>query len=523
MSNPIDDPTSPVGDLCDLRVLITAEEAYPEYERAFLSAEREIWASFRVFDPQTGLRSDEGRAIGKTWFDLIVHVLKRGVAINFVLSDFDPIVAPGLHRSSWKARRGFDEAGRVAGPEAQLNIVNALHPARVGLLPRLLLWPLMIKRLQRAARVLNTGSASDRAQQLQCSPGLRDWLKADSGGHLSARKWPPPPLVPATHHQKIAVFDRALLCIGGLDLDERRYDDKNHERRRDETWHDVQVMCRGPIVDEAQMHLETFREVVDGRVEAPPTGRLLRTLSRRRRFALPHLGPRPMIDELARAHLDAIASARRLIYLETQYFRDRRMADALAAAARARPELGLILVLPGAPESVAFEGATGPDARLGEYLQARCVRRIEDAFGARAAICSPVRPERSPARGRDTLCGAPIIYVHAKVSAFDDARSIVSSANLNGRSLWWDTEVGVALDDPRDVRHLRDRVMRHWLPQDAGDDFFHLDRAAPLWRALAADNSQRAPDARSGFLVPYDPRPAEDFGRALPGVPDAMV
>jgi phospholipase D1/2 len=523
MLKPVDETDGATADLSDLRVLVTAEEAYPEYERAFLAAKREIWAGFRVFDLFTELRSDEAREVGEIWFDLIVHVLERGVAVNIVLSDFDPILAPELHRASWWSRRAFEAAREVAGEGAKLNVLNAVHSARVGILPRLLVWPRLVKELRRQARDLNSQPAHVRARRLECSPGLREWLKEDPGGRLSARKWPAPPLVPGTHHQKIAVFDREILCIGGLDLDERRYDDKRHQRRRDETWHDVQVMCRGPIVDEAQTHMESFLQVVAGRRAAPPSGRLLRTLSRARRVAFPFLGPRPVACELKDAHVEAICNARRLIYLETQFFRDRAIADALARAAENRPELGLILIVPGAPEDVAFNGATGMDARFGEHLQAKCVRQVAAAFGSRAAICSPVRPETSPARGRDTLCGAPIIYVHAKVAAFDDDRAIVSSANLNGRSLMWDTEAGVALDDPRDIAHLRRRVMRHWLPKDAGDDLFHLDRAAPLWRALAEDNARRDPRARAGFLVPYDPRPAEAFGHALPGVPDAMV
>lgn len=48
--NPEDGP-----DLADLRLLMTAEEAFPALERAFLAAEREIWASFRVSDLETKL------------------------------------------------------------------------------------------------------------------------------------------------------------------------------------------------------------------------------------------------------------------------------------------------------------------------------------------------------------------------------------------------------------------------------------------------------------------------------------
>jgi phospholipase D1/2 len=50
-----------------------------------------------------------------------------------------------------------------------------------------------------------------------------------------------PRLHPATHHQKLAVFDRRRLYIGGLDLDERRWDTPEHDRPGAETWQDLQL------------------------------------------------------------------------------------------------------------------------------------------------------------------------------------------------------------------------------------------------------------------------------------------
>ncbi|WP_254684914.1 phospholipase D family protein [Tateyamaria omphalii] len=514
-------PTTPAQS--DVQILITAAETYPEMERAFLAAEREIWASYRVFDLATKLRSDEGRAIGETWFDLIVHVLRRGVRLNMVLADFDPILAPKLHCAAWTARRAFIAAGEAAGPDADLHVVNATHSGRVGIIPRMLLWPRTVREIARLARKLNAMPSHQRARRLQCSPGLRPWLKESTGGTLSARKWRPPPLVPGTHHQKIAVFDRSRLCVGGLDLDERRYDDKGHHRARDETWHDIQLMCRGAVVQEAQEHLETFLHAVAGDGDVPQTSHLRRTLSRRRRVEAPHLGPRPLVCELADAHFNMIRQARQLIYLETQFFRDVRIADALAEAAQKTPELGLILILPGAPEDVAFDGNTGSDARFGEYQQARALDRISDGFGTRLALCSPVKPMRVAGRGRDTLCGSPIIYVHAKVSVFDDAGAIVSSANLNARSLKWDTEAGVVLDRAQDVRGMRHRVFDHWLSADADPACYDPARAVAGFRDIISRNAECAPEARTGFLVPHDRAPATEFGRPLPGVPDAMV
>lgn len=515
--------SDPSPALRDVQILLTAQETYPAMERAFLAAEREIWASYRVFDLSTKLRSEDGRAVGDTWFDLIVHVLRKGVHIHMVLSDFDPILAPRLHCSAWQSRRAFVAASEAAGANASLSVINATHSARVGIIPRMLLWPRTVREVARQARALNAMPSDQRARRLNCSPGLRPWLKETAGGTLGARKWPPPPLVPGTHHQKIAIFDRALLCLGGLDLDERRYDDKEHRRRQDKTWHDVQLMCRGTVVAEAQDHLESFLPVVAGRVSPPKTRHLLRTLSRRRRIEAPHLGPRPLVNELAEAHLGMITRARQLIYLETQFFRDKATAIALARAAQANPKLGLILVLPGAPEAVAFDGNTGSDARFGEFQQARALRRIVGSFGDRLAICSPARPLHTSGRGRDTLCGSPIIYVHAKVSLFDNASAIVSSANLNGRSLSWDTEAGVALDCECQIKALRKRVFGHWLWPEAGQEFYDPPRAVAAFRKLIERNAKCDPKDRNGFLVPHDRTPASEFGRRLPGVPDAMV
>ena len=175
-------------------------------------------------------------------------------------------------------------------------------------------------------------------------------------------------------------------------------------------------------------------------------------------------------------------------------------------------------------EDVAFDGAHSADARFGEFLQHRCVKLVRRAFGPRVLFMAPAQPRPSQTDGRDTLWGAPIVYVHAKVSIFDDDAAIVSSANLNGRSLYWDTELGVEIAMREDVERLRRRCFRHWLPEDAGEEFYRPETALSAWRRLAVENLHRAPAERRGFVLPYDPTPAERFGRdlAVP-VPNEMV
>lgn len=512
-----------------VRLLLTAAEAYPELERMFLAAETEIWASFRIFDPRTRLRSAPARSVGRTWFDLIVHTLSRGVRIHLVLSDFDPIACADLHRGTWRSVRMLMAAAEIAGPDARLTVIPARHPAETGILPRLFFWRQIARRLRGAARELNALGRAERAAALRDMPGLAPRLIAGRDGRLRPRMRPIPRIFPATHHQKLAVFDRRRLYIGGLDLDERRYDTPDHDRPAGQTWHDVQLVMEGPVVAEAQAHLETFLDVTAGRSPPRPQRRLLRTLSRQRRFAAPFFGPEPLREEIGAATMMLARRAQGLIYLETQFFRDRKLAKVLARVGRENPNLGLILILPAAPEDIAFDGNDGLDARFGEYLQARALRTLARGFGARLFVGGAAQPRNAPppdrgGNGRDRLNGAPLVYIHAKVAIYDDRAAIVSSANLNARSLRWDTEAGVYINSSRDVQALRHRLVAHWLPQEADEALFRADLSAvAAWRGLALANARRRPADRRGFLLPYDLRAAERFGAAVPGVPEEVV
>ena len=506
-----------------MQTLLTAEQAYPAFEREFLRAHTEIWASFRIFDLTTRLRSSQARAVGETWFDLIVNTLKRGVALNIVITDFDPVVRPALHQMTWRSYRHLIAAAEVAGPKAKLRVVPAMHPARTGVLPRLAFWPLILSRQFRAAGWLNRRAPEVRETDMRDMPGLADRLVRRRNGKYRPRCWPLPCLYPATHHQKLAVFDRSRLYIGGLDLNERRYDTPRHEQEADQTWHDVQLLLEGPAVAEAQTHLETFLDVTAGRAEPKRCRRLLRTMSVPRRRSSLHFGPSTVVQEISTAHEHCARRSRRLIYLETQYFRDLKLARYFANLAHDNPNLCMILILPGAPEEIAFQRRTGLDARFGEFLQGRALKILHEAFGRRLFVAGAAQPRPAQGDGRDRLHGAPLVYIHAKVSIFDETAAIVSSANLNGRSLRWDTEAGVLISERRAVQSLRRAIFSHWLPEDAGDAFFDSARAVTAWRRLAIENMRKQPGDRLGFVLPYDAEAADADAAEVPLIPEEMV
>ena len=506
-----------------VETLITAQEAYPAFERKVLEARHSIVIGFRVFDPLTRLHSTEAQRIGETWVDLLVDALNRGVEITVKLSDFDPLVATDLHRDTWHSVRILSAIPELAGPDAaRLTVKPLLHPARIGPLLGLLTAPLVMLRKRHLKKRLVTASDPATRNTLLEVPGVRYALS-----QTDPRR---PGSFPASHHQKVAVIDDRWTYIGGLDLDERRFDSTEHDQLADETWHDVQLLIDDAnLAKSARTHLDSFDAVTCGAKQPPPAAPpLLRTISTsHRKPGLWTFSPKSVVTEIQEAHARRISAAQQLIYLETQFFRDTGIARLLARRARQNSDLRLILILPGAPETIAFADRPGLDGRIGDYLQTKCLRLIKRAFEDRLIVASPVQP-RAPQPSeqqsdRAALHDAPLVYVHAKVSVFDDAAAIVSSANLNGRSMKWDTELGVELTDPAVVRNVRQRCLEHWMNGDLETDSMAPDAVFDLLKAVVERNAKHAPARRNGFLVPYDLSAAERSALAVPGVPDEMV
>ena len=512
------------GPIGDLEVFVTAGEAYPAFERAFMNAKEQISASFRLFDLTTKLHSPEARELGDTWFDLMVDTLNRGVSVRIVVTDFDSVAAPDLHQLAWQTKRQIAAVRELAKDDAKLEFDVALHDARAGWVPKMVFFPFVRQKMGELNESWSKMNEDERARFRSETPRLRNICYENDKGRLCF----PIKLVdlyPATHHQKMAVFDRRLLYIGGLDLNDRRYDTKRHRKAPERTWHDVQVMTTGPIVDVAQKHLDTFLDTVAAKAPAAPSSpSFLRTLSRRRHRASFRVSPKTVVREIEQSHLDSVSRASKFIYLETQFFRHRPLARALAKQARKFPDLKLFIVLPAAPEDIAFDSNTGLDARFGEDQQIKCLTVLKEAFGDdRLLVASPVQPRRYSSDERDVLEDAPLIYVHSKVSIFDEFGAIVSSANLNGRSLRWDTESGLWFDRSDHVELVRRRVMGHWLPSGYGDEFLDPETALENWIRLVDRNTERAPEDREGFLVHYDSDAARDIAMPVPGMPEEIV
>ncbi len=511
-----------------MRPVVTAAEAYPELERAAVAAEREILFSFRVFDCETRLRTAEARkaAGGDDWAALLAALAARGVRVRLQVSDFDPIGGAALHEAAWRSLRRLAAAARARpGAGARIEAFPALHPAEVGSALRLLFAPKARRELRKALERRD----DDAPPLAKAAPGLKNAMRRKT-----------PRLHPASHHQKIAIVDRRWAMIGGMDVDERRWDTPDHDRPAAETWRDVSLIVEGPraaavhaaaaglwnraaadwraspLLTDAPKGLARPRKIEAKPPREDPAFRIVMTESAAEPGAF-RFGPQPVRTGTEEAALELIGEAERFLYIETQFLRSDRIARALAAAGRRRKALELVIVLPFAPEHFAFEGRRDAAVRQGEALQSRALGLIRRAFGSRLAVLSPAKPRRRGPEDSFVAHGAGIVYVHSKVLIADGKAAMVGSANLNDRSLRWDTEASALWREAPPVAALLDRLAESWLGPAPGP----ADRVA-TWREAAEANRAAPPDLRQGFLLPHDERRARRFAKRYLFLPDEL-
>ena len=283
-----------------------------------------------------------------------------------------------------------------------------------------------------------------------------------------------------SHHQKFVVIrhrddsSRDIAFVGGIDLAHSRRDDHRHlgdaqnqplahEYGDRPPWHDAMVAMAGPAVHDVET---TFRE----RWEDPaPLSRRpdywladkIRRLDRRPDPLPAQQPPPPAVEggthavqllrtypnlrqardypfapggerSVALGYAKAARLARRLIYVEDQYFWGNEIASTFIDALVDNPGLHLVCVLPLHPD---LEGSSRTPQLLGRQ---RAIRDLMEAA-----------PGRVAAYGLENEYGTPI-YVHAKICLMDDVWATTGSDNFNRRSWTHDSELTAAVVDRSD-------------------------------------------------------------------------
>lgn len=343
-----------------------------------------------------------------------------------------------------------------AGPTDEIGrLLRMLVKSKPQLDVRLLIWksPLLIAASQ--------GFFPQRAQA---------WFRK----RMVEFRLDPPPAPGACHHQKVVIIDDAVAFVGGGDISVDRWDCDEHldgDPRRclpsgliAPPRHEVMCVVDGPaaralgdLARERWRKATGERTIVDVAASDPwPDDVEPDIFDTPMAIARtePGFGQWAETRENEALHVDAIRRAKKLIYLENQYFTSPVIAAALAERLAEWDGPEVVLVSTGGSPSW-FDRLTMDTAR------SEVLYRLEQAD----------RNNRFFAFAPHTANGQRII-VHAKVSIYDDQVLRVGSTNLNNRSLGFDTECDVAVAPGTEqgadaIRRFRHRTLGHWIGVDA--------------------------------------------------------
>jgi phosphatidylserine/phosphatidylglycerophosphate/cardiolipin synthase-like enzyme/uncharacterized membrane protein YdjX (TVP38/TMEM64 family) len=328
--------------------------------------------------------------------------------------------------------------------------------------------------------------------------------------------------VGASHHQKLVVIDDSLAFVGGLDLTKGRWDTPEHrpgdprrsqpDGERYNPFHDIQMMVEGAVATAlGELARERWRRAA-GPGPVAPAQPVSQDLWPPRldpdltdvEIAITRTEPaykgRPEVEEVKRLYLDAIAAAKRWIYLENQYLTAQAVGEALAAR----------LHEADGPEVVIVTRPAGGGGWLEQNtmttLRARLVRRLRsaDAHG-RLRVYYP---------DRDDL-GGRVIKLHSKLMLVDERLLRIGSANLNNRSMGFDTECDVAVEArDENTQEIFRQILTRLLGEHLGADPTALAERLADTRSLIAVIEERQGGPRT--LKPLEPELSPQVDALLP-------
>lgn len=267
----------------------------------------------------------------------------------------------------------------------------------------------------------------------------------------------------ACHHQKVVIIDDSVAFCGGGDISTDRWDTAEHldgDPRRcqpsgliSDPRHEMMCVLDGPAaralgdLARERWFRATWERTVPDEVPGDPwpdgvVPDLVDTPVAIARTE-PKWRGRGEVRENEALYLEMIRRAKRLIYLENQYFTSPVIAAALAER----------LAEDDGPEVVLISTAGSPswfDRMTMDTARSEVLFRLESADNhGRFSAFSPV------------TTGGGRIIVHAKIAVIDDQVLRIGSTNLNNRSLGLDTECDVAVEPKTDAGRATIARIRH--------------------------------------------------------------
>jgi phospholipase D1/2 len=312
----------------------------------------------------------------------------------------------------------------------------------------------------------------------------------------------------ASHHQKILVVDDAMAFCGGIDITADRWDTRHHRdeeplrkrpftRRAYEPWHDATMAVDGGAAQalgqlaRKRWKIATGEQLPEPAEAGDPWPDDLEAMFRNVEIAVARTRGKEKdlreIREIEALFVDLIGAARRFVYVETQYFASRVVAEAIGRRLEEPDGPEFVIVNPKTAQGWLDEVVMGP----ARYELVKALEK-RDRHG-RFRIYTPVTE------------GGADIYVHAKIMIVDDVFLRVGSANLNNRSMGLDSECDLLIDGRNDeaVRRRIEGVRADLLSEHLGVEAEEIARACQETGSLVASIEKLRGEGRT--LVPFDP------------------
>ena len=158
---------------------------------------------------------------------------------------------------------------------------------------------------------------------------------------------------------------------------------------------------------------------------------------------LPEYEDQCQVCEVEAATLAMIRTARKTLYIESQYFASRVIAEAIAERLAEEDGPEVVVINP--------EGAEGwLEAKFMDSARIRLIKLVRQADrNGRFRLLYPVNDARTS------------IYVHAKIMIADDRILKLGSANLNNRSMGYDTECDIIIESREDGDAISRTICEH--------------------------------------------------------------
>ncbi|UPK81034.1 phospholipase D-like domain-containing protein [Proteus vulgaris] len=359
-----------------------------------------------------------------------------------------------------------------------------------------------------------------------------------------------------THHQKFVIIDYeepkdAVGFIMGHNMVSGYWDNDAHDgvhketyigRDGDRPWQDISsCVCGGVLADLYHSFEEAWAKDVStdyelsqglsitaedhklnlARMEAlnkkleldsqfplqPTMGQICRTQPQQKKF------------EVEEVYNNAVALARNYIYMENQYFRYPPLAKKLKKAVEKRRTAGCkdtlyLFVVTNTTALKEMEVGSfntyrmldeleRPDLtpnfhRKSKGLSKKAEVKAKKIEGLETVICTLVSPNPDITQ---TSLWQPT-YVHSKVLMVDDVFMTIGSSNINYRSMRFDSELNINLQDTDSVGFIKS--MREFLWQlHSGGIFDNIKREFTKWNLIISRN--KLDKKTESYIKPFQP------------------